>query len=217
MTTPALSIDMMIVDRIAGRGICEVLHFTTNKGLVGILARQLVLSRKKLPEESYLEHVYMPNCRERKDPNWIDYVSLSISRINDWMFGSSKRWHTRDDVWWVVLAFDPSVLADPGVYFSTTNNIYPAALRAPGVTGIDLVFADVVHGRYGLEHRRQGATPAAWPTDRQAEVLYPQALGIDRLRCIYVAEPEHADIIAGMVVHQQILEVPVRIAPEVFA
>lgn len=217
MTTPVSSTEAKIAALVAERGIREILHFTTNKGLVGILARRMVLSRKQLPEESYLEHVYTPNCRDRKDPAWLDYVSLSISRINDWMFDCSKRWHTLDDVWWAVLAFEPSVLADPGVHFATTNNIYPSVLRARGVTGIEWMFADVVYGRYRHEHRRQPDMPASWPTDRQAEVLYPHALGIDRLRCIYVAEPEHADIIAGMVVHPQTPDVPVRSAPEVFA
>ena len=56
-----------IAEIVTQRGIEEVLHFTTNKGLTGILAEGAVLPRKRLPEHKYLEHVYEPNAEMRKD------------------------------------------------------------------------------------------------------------------------------------------------------
>ena len=73
--------------------VVNVLHFTTMHGLVGILAAKAVKSRYRLPNEENLKHLYKPNVSFRKDPAWLDYVNLSIERINDWMFDASKRWH----------------------------------------------------------------------------------------------------------------------------
>ncbi|MCY4060162.1 MAG: DarT ssDNA thymidine ADP-ribosyltransferase family protein, partial [Gammaproteobacteria bacterium] len=103
------------------RGITQVVHFTTVRGVTGVLASCAVKSRKRLPEEHYLEHVFQPNAEFRKDASWLDYVNLSISRINDWMFDSSVRWHGHEDNPWVVLVLDVELLGDPGVVFATTN------------------------------------------------------------------------------------------------
>ena len=116
------------------RGIRDVVHFTTTRGAVGVLAARAVKSRARLPEDEYLEHVYRPNAEIRKDRAWFDYVNLSISRINDWMFDASTRWHADDGNPWVVLSFAPCILGHPGVIFTTTNNIYPR-LQACGGFG----------------------------------------------------------------------------------
>src|ERR1700694_4667317 len=85
------------------RGITEIVHFTTIHGAVGILASKTLKSRRRLPRDQYLERVYRPNALNRsRDAAWLDYVSLSISRINDWMFDTSERWHIADRVSWVV-------------------------------------------------------------------------------------------------------------------
>lgn len=95
--TPDELVDLLprpeIVRAAEARGISDVVHFTTVSGAVGVLASRAVMSRKRLPEEEYLEHVYRPNSAIRKDQAWLDYVNLSITRINDWMFGTSVRWH----------------------------------------------------------------------------------------------------------------------------
>ena len=82
-----------IVRAAEERGIRDVIHFTTVSGALGVLATGAVMSRKRLPEEKYLEHVYRPNSAIRKDQEWLDYVNLSITRINDWMFDTSVCWH----------------------------------------------------------------------------------------------------------------------------
>ena len=78
------------------RGITDVVHFTTLRGAVGVLASGVLKSRARLPSDQYLEHVYRPNAAFRKDHAWLDYVNLSIQRINDWMFDTSTRWHATD-------------------------------------------------------------------------------------------------------------------------
>ena len=81
-----------------------------------MLASGAVKSRLSLPKERYLEHVYRPNADTRKDPSWLDYVNLSIERINDSMFEASARWHIADNNPWVVLAFDVEILGVCRIY-----------------------------------------------------------------------------------------------------
>ena len=203
-----------IVTAARQRGIQDVVHFTTVRGAIGVLASRAVKSRSRLPQDAYLEFVYRPNAEIRKDQAWLDYVNLSVTRINDWMFESSVRWHSSSDNPWVVLAFDPELLGDPGVVFATTNNIYPACRRAEGPDGFNSLFAESVIGRYDAEHDRAGKQ-ASWPTDRQAEVLYPGELSCDYLRRIDVQREDTIDTIHGMMANLG-LTVPVRHAPEVF-
>ena len=196
------------------RGIRDVVHFTTTNGAVGVLASRAVKSRTRLPKDKYLEHVYRPNAELRKDQAWFDYVNLSISRINDWMFDASTRWHAADGNPWVVLSFAPCILGHPGVIFTTTNNIYPACRRAEGLSGFSRLFANSVRGRYNELHDRTDKEPA-WTTDRQAEVLYPGELSCTYLQRIDVQQEETVDLIHGMMGVFG-MSVPVRHAPEVF-
>lgn len=219
---PAGTPDPAVVAYAAELGITEVLHFTTNKGLLGILATGSVLSHDRLDYEQYIEYILTKNCPDRtKDADWTGYVNMSISRVNDSMLAtSSEKWHATEDLWWVVLAFDASLLADPGVYFVTTNNTYVNCLkRGTGVEGLHALFAHSVEwGWYGYHKRRYADMPKAWTTDPQAEVLYPGEVPVSKLRAIYVREPEHADAVRAMLaIFQQELRVPVECKPEVFA
>jgi hypothetical protein len=204
----------------AERGITELLHFTTNNGALGILATGFVLSRDRLAKEQYIEHIYTPNCPSRhKDSEWTDYVNLSISRVNGRMLGiSSGRWHATEDLWWVVLALDGSLLTHPDVHFVTTNNTYHNCLkRNTGVEGLRALFAHSVEwGWQGSHVTRYRGMPDAWTTDPQAEVLYPGQVPIELLRAIYVREEEHADTVRSWFPIFQVLPVPVEYRPEVF-
>ena len=205
-----------VTDTATERGITQAVHFTTLKGVIGAIASGFVKSRARLPYDKHLEYVYQPNALFRKDTEWLDYVNLSVERINDWMFSTSVRWHAHDGNPWVVLSFDPQILAHPGVVFTTTNNIYPACHRAEGLTGFNQMFAEVVFGRYNSRHDRRDKIPA-WPTDRQAEVLYPGELSCDYLQRITVQTEDAVDTIHGMfggLPHSR--EVPVIHDPEAF-
>lgn len=186
-----------VADIVAARGITEVLHFTTNHGLTGILAQKAVLSRQRLPESKYLEHVYKPNADVRKDQSWLDYVNLSISRINAEYFGHSSRWHKHQQVWWCALSFDPEILSHDGVIFATTNNMYTGCHRAEGPTGLEALFGERTV-RWGTNVvKRDPQILDSWTTCHQAEVLYPQSLSISYLMQVYVATGPHADIAAS--------------------
>ena len=196
------------------RGITQVVHFTRVTGAVGILAVKAVKSRARLNKDEYLEHVYQPNAPLRKDPAWLDYVNLSIERINDWMFETSERWHAAENNPWVVLSFHPRILAHPGVVFTTTNNIYPTCERTEGLVGFCSMFADTIYGRYCLRHDRRDKL-TAWPTDRQAEVLYPGELSCDHLQRIGVQREKSLETIDGALGGLD-TEVPICHAPEIF-
>lgn len=202
------------------RGITEILHFTTNRGALGIFASGVIKPTSQLGADKYLEHIYTPNCRDRsKDAAWTGYVSLSISRVNNWMLSRSEDWHSTDGVWWVVLALDIFLLADPGVYFVTTNNTYSSCLRrGTGADGLDALFAPRVEwGWYGAVKTRYRGMPDAWTTDPQAEVLYPGQIPVSQLRAVYVREAEHADTVSSWFsIFSGVPRVPVQHRPEVF-
>ena len=69
------------------RNIQEILHFTTNRGLLGTLVSKQLLSRCRLSDDKLLQHILYPNAVIRheeyeffdKEQNWIDFVNLSIS------------------------------------------------------------------------------------------------------------------------------------------
>lgn len=203
-----------ILEEVKLRGITQVVHFTTVRGAVGVLASKSVKSRERLSEDEYLEKVYRPNAAIRKDPNWLDYVNLSIERINEWMFQTSTRWHSDNRNSWVVLSFRPLILTHPGVVFATTNNIYPACERSEGLDGFRRLFAESVRGRYGELQERSGKSDA-WPTDRQAEVLYPGELSCAHLQRIDVQQENALDTINGATGALDV-SVPVCVAPEAF-
>jgi hypothetical protein len=212
--------DGEVLTYAAERGITEVLHFTTNKGLTGILATGAVKSRRRLDSDKHIEHIYTPNCENRlKDREWTDYVNLSISRVNGQMLGVSENWHRQDDVWWLVLAFGPEILADPGVFFTTTNNTYTnCVVRGQGVQGLSALFAESVEwGWYGSRKRRYSGIPDSWPTDPQAEVLYPGEISLRQLTSIYVRRVHELDDVRGLLgAFPSAPSVPVLHKPEVF-
>lgn len=194
----------MLENRIEERDIKEVLHFTTNRGVVGTLALRSLLSRRRLPEEAYLEHVLHPNALVRpeasvyfdKSADWLDYVNLSISQINRRFFDVSERWHKNSDVWWAILAFDPAIMTHDGVHFATTNNGYPYCQRAPGEAGFEALFSPRVQRKLDWWVVR-GRRPEFLPTCEQAEVLYPHQVSTDFLRRIYVRREDDVDSITG--------------------
>lgn len=189
-------------------------------GLLGILATGGVLARNGLDENKYVEHIYKANCKNRlKDIAWVGYVNLSISRINGKMLNVSEDWPNREGEWWAVLSFDPVLLGDPGVYFTSTNNTYPTCSRDQGLSGLEKVFADEVEwGYYGYVAKRTSSTPFHYPTHEQAEVLYPDEVPLSYLRSIYVRDGEQVDqihhFIAGLGLE---LDIEIKIEPGVFS
>jgi ssDNA thymidine ADP-ribosyltransferase, DarT len=196
----------------ARRGVSELLHYTTQKGIHGTIASSALLSRAQLEQEEYLALIREP-VWPRRDAPWIDHISLSVTTINDDLF-----WRSRSHfplLWWAVVTVSPTVLDDAGVVFTTTNNIYPSVRRGEGVDGFEAMFADEVVGRYGVVHTRAGL-PDAQPTDRAAEVLYPQRIETGRIQAIYVMEPDHKHMILGWCAALDHQDIPVEVRPDAF-
>ncbi len=207
---------MSITEVLKTRDIQEVVHFTTHRGLMGSLHSNFVKSRRRLPKSEDLRFIYKPNAVIRKDEAWLDYVNLSISRINSEFFGHSCRWARGSDLWWCILSFDSSILAHDGIVFATTNNIYPSCTRDTGLRGLVGMFAPLVYGRYQRAIRRSSATPHCWTTCEQAEVLYPGELSLEYLKKIYVAEGCDQDEVYGQLAAIGWRNIDVEIAPERF-
>ena len=210
---------MTIDDIIADRHIEEVLHFTTNRGLTGILASGVVKPRKRLPLDKRLEYVYKDNCPDRsRDIAWHDYVNLSITNVNYRLFEiSMRKWHSGTDDWWCILCFSPVVLEHQSVYFTTTNNIYTDVRRAEGPTGLENMFADRVSRWGGNVVNREPSSPANQPTCNQAEVLYMGDLSIEHLERVYVENGDTASAVESIVdVLDSVPDFDCIVRPELF-
>jgi hypothetical protein len=175
----------------ARRGIGEVLHYTTERGIYGAIVKEAVLSRRQVEADSEVEFIFQA-VWPVKAPQWADHISLSLSRINFDLFQRSQRHYP--ELWWGVLSFDTEILDHEGVHFTTTNNIYPACRRGQDVAAFEAMFASQVLGRYSEEHTRDGLNDTQ-PTDRTAEVLYPRILSLAHLNRIYVAASDHRRLI----------------------
>ncbi|AXQ96321.1 DUF4433 domain-containing protein (plasmid) [Cereibacter azotoformans] len=217
---------MSLESSIQERGITEVLHFTTNRGLVGSLASQSLLSRSLLGQSAYLSHVLQLNSQNRpeeseffdKTEDWLRFVNLSVSEINRRFFEFSLRWHTNDDVWWCILSFSPDIMTHDGVWFATTNNGYDGCERRQGEQGFDALFAP------RIRRKARGANGQPWdvrrhgrsdnlPTCEQAEVLYPERVSLDYLNRVYVQNAEHQDTAVGWLSEFEYSDVAVSVLP----
>lgn len=206
-------------DVVSRRGITELLHFTSNHGLVGILEIKCILSRRALPKEDHLAHIAAPTSAARqeaesyfdKEEDWLDYINLSVTEINRNYFKfASERWHTSGDRWWVILSFNPSLLSEDGVYFSTTNNVYSQTLRSKGVPGFEALFSESIARKPGWTVTRK-ARPSNLPTCEQAEVLFPSRLDLAYLQAIYVDSEDRSDLVEGWLSLYKISDVSVII------
>ncbi len=208
---------MSIDDIIRCRRINEILHFTTNSGLLGILDSQSLKARKRLENEKRLEHILQLNTPEVRDLGWEDYVNLSISRINNSLFGlSSGLWHNESEIWWCILAFSPSIITHEGVYFSTVNNIWPRNIRGLGENALERLFSPSVIGRYDSVIERPTNMPDSYTTCDQAELLYPSEIPTNFLSHIYVATTEDQDDARGQIHIVNHPEVEVVVNPSMF-
>jgi len=208
---------MTISEIIKQRDIAEVVHFTTHSGLLGMLHSGGVKSRKRLPDELDLQYIYKPNANYRKDLAWLNFVNLSISRINAEFFSACCRWHRAEDLWWCILSFDPLLLTHEGVFFTTTNNMYTAVCRGKGPVALEALFAPRIVRWTGNIVRRAPDLPKNFTTCVQAEVLYPEELSMEHLRRIYVYTAQDMDEVHGQLMVTGFKAVDVLVAPEKFA
>ena len=207
----------MTIDQITKkRGITELVHFTTSTGLLGILSTQNLLPRSALAQEQLLEFILKYNAPYRSDPNWLKYINLSISRINHQFFDHSGSLRTNSGLFWVVIGIDPEVMLHEGVYFTTTNNIYPACRRGTGRAALEQLFLPKVFGRYRVEIHRSVDHPDHWTTCPQAEVLYPGPLPARFIRNIYVRTDNDLNAVHAQIAALGVSPYMVTVAPDKF-
>jgi ssDNA thymidine ADP-ribosyltransferase, DarT len=113
------------------------------------------------------------------------------------------------------MAFDVDILDHPGVYFTTTNNIYSHVRRSAGLVGFEAMFAPVVARRANWQALR-GKRAAHLTTCEQAEVLYPDGLAMSYLRRIYVRTGEDADRVYAVLAQFGREDVEVKVDAEKF-
>ncbi|MET7714829.1 DarT ssDNA thymidine ADP-ribosyltransferase family protein [Streptomyces sp. NPDC005407] len=209
----AAGIDALIRER----KITEVVHFTTNQGLLGILVERLLQARALLAEDKYLESIYHANAKfRREDPQYWSYVNLSVTQANHrFLHISTDKWWADTDLFWAILSFAPVIMTHPGVLFAPTNMAYQGVTPAPGVEGAEALFAPRVPGGWGRTTHRYGQASNV-PTCPQAEVLYPKIISTQYLQCIYVLTEEDAAKAHGIVSASEHDEVDIIVDPVTF-
>jgi hypothetical protein len=119
-------------------------------------------------------------------------------------------------MWWAVFSVSPAILDDEDVWFTTTNNIFPAVKRGQRIAGFEAMFADPVVGRYGTVYTRAGL-PLSQPTDRAAEVLYPKRIPTEYVRHVYVGDTEHRRYVLAWCDALGHPDLDVQLRPDIFA
>ncbi|MBX8577767.1 DarT ssDNA thymidine ADP-ribosyltransferase family protein [Pseudomonas cichorii] len=209
----------MSIERLSReRGIESILHFTTNRGSLGVFASKALKSRQRLNADQQLKHIFQPNARFRnKDVAWLDYANLSISQINtDFFRTCAGNWHKEKDFFWCVLDFSPDIMLHDNVWFTTTNNIYTGVQRARGMAGLEAVFQPTTHQYQNYYAHRSDDHSLNSPTCYQAEILYPGELSTDHLQRIYVRCDNDTDELAGQMAATGHPPVEVVVMPELF-
>lgn len=209
---------MSIPEIIQSRKIESILHFTTNQGVLGVLATKTLKARARLNNDALLSNIVQLNAPDRsRDADWHDYVNLSISKINENFYNiSSGKWHSNKDFWWCILDFLPEIIDHDGVQFASTNNMYSGVVRRAGSTGLDALFAPKIKQWNSSIVTRPATLNPRFTTCPQAEVLYPGEISTDFLQAIYVSTEAVEEELAGQIAAVAHRAVKIEIRPELF-
>ncbi|WP_312903666.1 DarT ssDNA thymidine ADP-ribosyltransferase family protein [Stutzerimonas nitrititolerans] len=209
---------MSVESVVAGRAIESIVHFTTNRGSLGVFATGTLQSRQRLNVDAQLKHIFQPNAAYRgKDADWLDYANLSITHINSEFFRTaSNNWHRERGFFWCILDFSPQILSHEGVWFTTTNNIYTGVRRGQGPDGLEAAFQNPVTLWDGKMAWRSPNQPTNRTTCPQAEVLYPAGVSTDYLQRIYVRTESESDELAAQMSAAGHREITVVVSPDLF-
>lgn len=193
----------------------QILHYTSERGVMGAVMKQALLSREQVENDPDVAFIF-EGIWERKDPEWVDYISLSVSRINLDLFQRSR--NNFPNFWWAVMSLDVAILDHEGVWFTTTNNIYPPCGRGQGVDGFEAMFAEPIEwGYYGSRRWRSPVYRDSWPTDRAAEVLFPTRIPLEHVQRLYVPGQQHRRLVSAWAEAYGVPDLPVEINLEPFS
>lgn len=138
------------------RGIPHLLHFTPTENLASIAAYG-IHSRRKLQDLAY-----RPSAEDRLDGS-SDAISVSVTRLNSWMFASKRKLSRVHD--WTVLMLSPSILWTHSCRFCWTNAASNEIARK-GFLGGPWAFDEMFRRSTPESH----LLPEACPTHSDAEV-----------------------------------------------
>jgi ssDNA thymidine ADP-ribosyltransferase, DarT len=204
-----------VTRRARERGVTEILHYTSERGVMGSVMKGELLSREQVENDDDVAFIF-EGIWERKDPDWVDYISLSVSRINADLYRRSRK--NFPDYWWAVLSFDVAILDHDDVWFTTTNNSHPPCERGQRIEGFEAMFGSPIEwGWYGTKKWRNATCPDAWPTDRAAEVLYPTRIPLSFLQKVYVPGKQHRRMVDAWAESFAVPELPVEVNLEPFS
>lgn len=186
---------MTLADAAASRDISEVLHYTSEKGVMGSIIVGSLLSREAVERTEEVAYIYEGVWDRSRDIEWIGHISMSLTEINVDLFSRSRRNHPH--WWWAIMSFPPRILDADGVVFTTTNNAYPATcLRGEGLDGFEAMFArKVLWGHYDTPAYRPDAYPDNLPTHNAAEILYPDAIPLSDLQALYLPDERYRSLV----------------------
>ncbi len=176
------------------RGISRLVHFTPLNNLLGIMNLRGILARRKIEEyarvmnDDFLLDYISYNDSHRFDKR-VDCINLSIEHINHLLFRRFREKFLECDNW-CVIEIDPICLEKDGVIF-TTGNAASSYVRThgtqSGLSGLQALYADsVVSGAvYNLHmETRSASLSPAYPTNQQAEVLFPEEIPIPLIKAL---------------------------------
>ena len=182
------------------RGITRLVHFTPFCNLLGVYEMGALWAKQKIEtvaqskSDFFLLDYIRWNDGLRLDGRR-DCINLSIQRINQYLFTSFKKKFTECDIW-CILEISPEILAAEGVSF-TVGNAASSYVRncgtGIGIDALKAMFTDsvVVGNMYGRRVSTRMGVPNNCPTDRQAEVMFPDEINVKYIQGIVVESEEH--------------------------
>ena len=173
-----------------GRHITRLCHLTPSRNLVHIATDPMgIVASDSLAGNN--EAIFNPIDNERLD-GFSDHVCCSIQYPNAWYLRKVRR---RDNIFldWVILLLKPDLLWYPGTKFSPRNAAAShGSLVLEDMEGFNSMFAEKTSGAYGKTFSRGVNHPTFLPTDEQAEVLIPNAVGPDKIIGVVVQDEDQA-------------------------
>lgn len=175
-----------IQDKVKERGITRLCHVTRSMTFPFIVEMGEIVATSRLDADELA--IYYPNDHMRLDGHKT-HVSCSIQYPNAWYLRAVQ---AREPLFkdWIVLLIEPEPLWWEDTLFSPVNAATDSGQYITGgADGFDTMFENFTPtGRIG-----RGLTHLySCPTDNQAEVLVPDGVPFELVRCVVVPDEGQA-------------------------